>query len=249
LTSQHGINVRLARIIGAGGPSLVAALDDGYFSGPTGRLKNPTAYVAELMHLGIDRFLGFSGFIERYVPSTANVVRIVNATVAGVTCEAGLRLPGTPLREISAMGADGVLVHVSLCVPEEMSTLATLAEITSQAHELGLPVIAAMYDRSTPTRADIRQKHLVQGARIAVELGADSIKLSYTTDSDGFGELVESASPVPVFVAGGALVSDDHTLSIAAGAAKAGAAGYFLGRSLSGAENLPELIERLKDHK
>ena len=74
---------------------------------------------------------------------------------------------------------------------------------------------------------------LTLGARMAVELGADALKIPYTGDVDSFRNLIE-VSGVPTLVLGGA--RSDHerdALELYAEAHEAGAAGCLMGRNVT----------------
>jgi len=205
--------------------------------------------VLELLDLGVTRFMAFPGFFERFVPPNAEAVRVFNATLSSITGDPGQRRLATPLLALISMGADAICVHASLGVSAELDTLTSLARVIAEAHDLGLPVIAAMYDRRSPSDQSDHEHLLQRGARIALELGADAVKTSYTGSSSSFEKIVTAAGSLPVFVAGGPYESDENTLAIAKGALRAGASGFFFGRTLSEAKELPTLLQELTSLK
>jgi DhnA family fructose-bisphosphate aldolase class Ia len=89
-------------------------------------------------------------------------------------------------------------------------------------------------------------KWLMLHTRIAAELGADVIKTESAGDVEAMRSVV-SACPVPVLVLGGSRSgSDDEVLKTIREIMCAGAAGVFFGRNVFQAENMPELLGRVR---
>jgi Fe-S-cluster-containing hydrogenase component 2 len=86
---------------------------------------------------------------------------------------------------------------------------------------------------------------LTLGARMAVELGADALKIPYTGDVDSFRNLIQ-VSGVPTLVLGGA--RSDHerdALELYAEAHEAGASGCLMGRNVTKSPDPKKMIEQL----
>jgi DhnA family fructose-bisphosphate aldolase class Ia len=82
--------------------------------------------------------------------------------------------------------------------------------------------------------------------RIAAELGADVIKTENATDVDTLRTVVK-ACPVPILVLGGSRTgSDEDVLKTVRGIMQAGAAGVFFGRNIFQADNMAELLQRVR---
>jgi Fe-S-cluster-containing hydrogenase component 2 len=86
---------------------------------------------------------------------------------------------------------------------------------------------------------------LTLGARIAVELGADALKIPYTGDVDSFRHLIE-VSAIPTLVLGGARSDNERdALELYAEAQEAGASGCLMGRNVTKSPDPKALIEQL----
>jgi DhnA family fructose-bisphosphate aldolase class Ia len=82
--------------------------------------------------------------------------------------------------------------------------------------------------------------------RIAAELGSDVIKTENAGDVETLRTVV-NACPVPILVLGGSRSgSDEDVLSTVRGIVQAGAAGVFFGRNIFQADNMAELLQRVR---
>ena len=78
---------------------------------------------------------------------------------------------------------------------------------------------------------------IVPIVRQAVELGADVIKADPTDDTSLYGEVVRTASGIPVLIRGGGRVSDEEVFTRTAALLAEGAAGLVYGRNIIQHEN------------
>jgi DhnA family fructose-bisphosphate aldolase class Ia len=89
-------------------------------------------------------------------------------------------------------------------------------------------------------------KWLKLHTRIAAELGADVIKTENAADVDTLRTVIK-ACPVPILVLGGSRTgSDEDVLNTVRGIMQAGAAGVFFGRNIFQADNMAELLQRVR---
>ena len=137
--------------------------------------------------------------------------------------------------DAAALGAGAVVMYLILG-PEEGEMFAdnarAIAEAATDAHRLGLPLIAEV----TLWGSRISEKKdpdlLAYGCRMAAELGADAVKTEYTGDPGTMREVVE-ACPVPVLTLGGAKSnSEEAVVEAARGAVEGGARGIIFGRNV-----------------
>jgi fructose-bisphosphate aldolase/2-amino-3,7-dideoxy-D-threo-hept-6-ulosonate synthase len=132
-------------------------------------------------------------------------------------------------------GADAVSFHINVGSEYEPQQISQLGELTSQAQEYGIPVLAMTYARGHDVRDQSNPEgyadDLAHATRLGEELGADLIKTAYSGDPDTFDRVVESTR-LPVVIAGGSKGTDIETLSMVRGAVDAGAAGVSMGRSI-----------------
>ncbi|MCK5269052.1 MAG: fructose-bisphosphate aldolase, partial [Spirochaetes bacterium] len=87
-----------------------------------------------------------------------------------------------------------------------------------------------------------RVKH---AARVAFELGADIIKLPYTGSPESFKEVCDGVA-IPIVIAGGAKGSEEEMLQSIRNCVSVGAAGVSVGRNAFQAENVPEMISKIR---
>jgi len=110
--------------------------------------------------------------------------------------------------------------------------LADLGQVTREAAEWGMPILAMMYPRGEKIKDEYDVNVIKHVARLAAELGADVVKVSYTGSVDSFREVVVGC-PVPVVIAGGPKMSSDREiLEMVKGAVEAGGAGVSIGRNI-----------------
>ena len=97
---------------------------------------------------------------------------------------------------------------------------------------------AAMVDSKEPTA-------IAHAARVAAELGADIVKVSYTGSVESFTTVVEGC-PVPVVVAGGAKGDTQTILASISECIQAGAAGISCGRNIFQHEDIVGILKSMQ---
>jgi class I fructose-bisphosphate aldolase len=152
--------------------------------------------------------------------------------------------------EVIGLGGDAIAVAMFVKGPAELRYIHHLTSVVGEAERLGLPVIPHVYPLSsgseklavTHTPEDIHY-----AVRIALESGADVIKVPYTGDAASFGDIV-SLTPVPVVTAGGPKCATlDDAVEMVASVVESGAAGSTVGRNVWEFEDIPAAIARLKE--
>ncbi len=140
-------------------------------------------------------------------------------------------LVGSP-KEALALGADAVSVHTNLGEEGDVDMVGDLGRVTTEARDLGLPVLCMAYPRGRMIKNPYDVEIVRHAARLAAELGADLVKTNYTGSPETFREVVRGC-PVPVIIAGGARMEDDRAvLEMVHGAIDAGARGVSIGRNV-----------------
>lgn len=100
------------------------------------------------------------------------------------------------------LGADAVSIHLNMGSRTEAAQLADAGAVASACHAWNMPLIAMIYPRG-PGIADPYDPALIAHAvNIAVDLGADIVKTSRTSQLQSLADVVDSC-PIPVVVAGG----------------------------------------------
>jgi fructose-bisphosphate aldolase / 2-amino-3,7-dideoxy-D-threo-hept-6-ulosonate synthase len=235
-----GKSLRLKRLIDPHGVALICALDHGMTSP---RFLDPLADIAararEAIAGGSNAIMISKGMLriaaEAFEPDTAVCVMLSASSrpqrdrpdiVAIAKVEEALRL-----------GADAVVLYVSLEGDDEPHMLATLAEAGRECERLGVPLIAEAEFPTTYASVDglaseYGLEYLERNVRLCAELGADLIKTNWPGAEQGFARLVRAANGLPVVHAGGSRISDAELLQRQEAAMRAGAIGCSVGRNI-----------------
>ncbi|MHB1931803.1 MAG: class I fructose-bisphosphate aldolase, partial [Thermoplasmata archaeon] len=235
-----------------GGTLLVLPIDQGLEHGPVDFFVNPEAldpaYQFELAVEG--RFSAIAvhiGLAEKYYPEYAGriplLLKLNGKTSIPPDHEAFSALTGT-VEDAVRLGADAVGYTVYVGSPAQDRDFEQFMEIRSEADRYGMPVVVWAYPRgdAVAQRGGKESLYAVDyAARVALELGADVVKVNYPVRSEhdrqspppynsldltpeaAFRKVVESAGRSLVLVSGGEKVADDKLLekvrmSMAAGA-------------------------------
>jgi fructose-bisphosphate aldolase/2-amino-3,7-dideoxy-D-threo-hept-6-ulosonate synthase len=235
-----GKSLRLKRLIDPHGVTLICALDHGMTSP---RFLDPLSDVAararEAIAGGSNAIMISKGMLriaaEAFEPDTA-VCMMLSASsrpqrdrpdiVAIAEVEEALRL-----------GADAVVLYVSLEGDDEPRMLATLAEAGRECERLGVPLIAeaefpTTYASTEGLASEYGVEYLERNVRLCAELGADLIKTNWPGDEQGFARLVRAANGLPVVHAGGSRISDAELLERQEAAMRGRAIGCSVGRNI-----------------
>lgn len=129
------------------------------------------------------------------------------------------------------LGASAVGYTIYDGSPAEPAMFAEFGKIVEQAHDYDLPVIAWMYPRG-PGVEEGDSDTIAYAARIALELGADMVKVKYNGDAPGFSWVNKSAGRVKVVAADPEVKSDEEVLVMVRDVLKAGGAGVAFGRTV-----------------
>jgi class I fructose-bisphosphate aldolase len=129
------------------------------------------------------------------------------------------------------LGAEAVGYSIYDGSPSEAQMFQEFGTILEQAHDYGIPVIAWMYPRGEHLHTPDTDA-ASYAARIALELGADAVKLAYNGDKTGFEWVVKSAGKTKVLAADTEHTSDLELLQHVRGAVQAGASGAALGKTV-----------------
>ena len=225
-----GTTARLSRI-STDGQYLIVPMDHGITIGAVQGLKNIESTIDAITAGGADAVLTQKGIAPRVHPNKNDAGYIVhlNGSTAIGPDEDDKRPTGT-VKEAVRVGADAVSFHINVGSDYEPDQLTELAEVTSEAAEYGMPVLAMAYARG-PDIDENDPEALGHAVRLAEELGADVVKTSYSGDPESFEHVVESTR-LPVVIAGGSRGSDRETIEMVRGTVDAGGSGVSMGRSI-----------------
>jgi fructose-bisphosphate aldolase, class I len=159
--------------------------------------------------------------------------------------------PQATVEEALRLGADAIKVILIMGRPDarELATdLAYVAATAQACRRWDLPLMVEPYLWGADVSQDPveRARMNADGARIALEHGADLLKLEVGSDYQQFRATV-AASPVPVFVLGGPKrPTQRETLADVVAAAEAGAVGLTIGRNVWQHNDPGRMVEALR---
>ena len=260
-----GKKVRLQRIFYErglkNGTLLVLPIDRGLEHGPVDFLVNPAAadpdfqwrlalegnYNALACHYGLAR-----KYMDRYAGRVPLILKINGKSSIPSDEDAFSTLTGS-VEDAVSLGADAVGYTLYVGSPRQDDDIMQLAEVREDCDRWNMPLIVWSYPRGSAIDAMGGRDSLFAvdyAARLAMELGADIIKLNIPkrsdkdssqpkdyaklewTYKDGAARVVQSAGRVPVLVSGGSKLGDDDLLEKARTSMEAGATGLIFGRNM-----------------
>jgi class I fructose-bisphosphate aldolase len=238
------------------GSSIIAALDHGIVGLPTG-LEDVAAVLRSVLNANPDGVLLNRGIARQFAPELARrdgpalVLALDQVQHAGPrrSGPAAAHQPQTSVAEAMRLGADAVKTMLVMGVPAEglaanMAYIATVAE-TCADWDLPLIVEPYLWGSAIPADPAERAELNADGARMAVELGADILKIEVGSSPEAFRAIVARA-PVPTFVLGGPAREDPRSiLEDVVAATEAGARGVTIGRNLWGYEDPARMVRAM----
>lgn len=245
------------------GRAVCVAADHGYMSDVTPNVVKLRSITEAVIRGGVDGILLSPGQAMRLAPlfqgrdgpalivraDWMNMPRLGTSNVANaVPQRILLNEKMITAEQAVALGASAITIYLFVGYTDEVEAIGGVekcARFVNECRRVGLPCIIEpiAYGRQV-TGANIVEL-LTLGAREAVEIGADALKIPYTGDVDSFRHLVEVAE-VPVLVLGGARSDNERdALELYAEAQEAGAAGCLMGRNVTKSPDPQRLIEQL----
>jgi len=253
---RFGKKIRLNRLIRSDGGSLVVAFDHPLVHGPIAGTVDPGRQIQRFVDAGADGILLNFGMIRYFAAAgpgksqPALIARLDWTTAFSASAPDSFRsCPVARAEDALRCGADAVITFLVIGTGDtefEKGEIARNAKIARECERLGLPLIVESVARGPQIQNPRDPKWLMLHTRMAAELGADLIKTEYSGDTDSMHTVVTSC-PIPILVLGGSRTgSDEDVLNVVGDIVKAGAAGVFFGRSVFQAENMPDLMSRIR---
>jgi len=257
--------VRLKRLLydhgPGGGTLLVLPIDQGLEHGPIDFFANPESldprYQYELAREGNFSAIALHiGLAKKYFAEFAGdvplILKLNGKTGVPSDAQAFSPLTGT-VEDAVHLGADAVGYTIYVGSPAQDRDFRQFLDIRRDADRLGMPVIVWAYPRGEAIAKKGGKESLYAvdyAARVALELGADVVKVNYPVASEkdadspppyntlhlspdaAFHKVVESAGRALVLVSGGEKVGDPELLAKVRSSMDAGATGIIFGRNL-----------------
>lgn len=251
--SDLGQQRRLSRFVDAqSGRSVVIALSHGMLMGRVPGLagvKERRALVADAIATGVTGLILSPGQMRECRDEIAgpdspgiwltsgwtNLWRSPEASAVTHDYATGTYRNVIDPRLANQIGADGCHVYLLIGAddPEtEAADVERVATFINAAHAEGLPVLVEAMARGPRIKGEERTEgHVAMAARMAVELGADILKLEYPGSPDALRSIVNDVG-VPVLVLGGSARPFEEVAAEAANVVRAGAQGIVYGRNV-----------------
>jgi DhnA family fructose-bisphosphate aldolase class Ia len=225
--------LRMGRIFGDDGLTVILALDHASFMGPIPGLEDPGAVLQAASSTGIDAVLTTFGIAKTFAASLGRmglILRMDGGSTMRSTNPGNLRRLFS-VEDALRLGADAVACMGMIGYEEEAASLQVLSELTAQAGEWNMPVMAEMLVKSQ-SDGDLMAEEVGFAMRIGAELGADFIKTHYAPPIEQYRSAVQ-ACYCPVVILGGSKTDDEaDILEPVAEALEAGAQGVAIGRNV-----------------
>ena len=250
---------RMSRFVNPiSGRSVVVPFDDSLIAGPIGGLDDLGGKLGEVGKAGANGILAFPGVFLNHGVQVQSLGWICNLTASTTRVSHTNKVQVMQLVDALAVGADAVAAHVNVSSRFEPQMLTTLGRVCSDGRRYGVPVVAIVYPRReaedgsdynyTSEREDDQATFsglVAHCARIAKELGASVVKTQYTGSKMSFAAVVAAADPLPVWIAGGAMMPVKKVLETARDALDVGASGVSFGRNVYGRANSAAILSAL----
>jgi len=243
-----GKSIRLERIIDRNShKTVIIPMDHGITVGPVKGLTNMRDAVSKVVAGGANAVLmhkGLPRFCHRGEGRDVGLIIHLSAGTA-ISPDPNAKELVCTVEEAIKIGADAVSVHINLGAETDREMLRQLGFVGQRCMEWQMPLVAMMYTRGPKIKNEYDVGNVKHAARVAAELGADIVKVSYTGSSESFFEVVEGCS-VPVVIAGGEkMETDEEIFEMVEGALSAGAAGVSIGRNAFQHENPTKMVAAL----
>jgi len=256
---DYGKRIRLNRILRPDRGALVVAFDHAVILGPIPGTVDPAKQVRRFVEGKADAILLNLGSIRYFADALAPqmpglIARVDWTTALSETAKTSARGFQTCVvvhpSDALQSGADAVITFLVVGSGDaafEKKEIRRVGKLARECERIGMPFIVESLARGAEVQNPRDPKWIMLHTRIAAELGADVVKTESTGDAESMGAVV-AACPVPILVLGGSRTgSDDEVVRAVRAIVQSGAAGVFFGRNIFQADNLPLLLQRVRD--
>jgi fructose-bisphosphate aldolase, class I len=262
---NSGKRARLKRLLyhhgPGGGTLLILPIDQGLEHGPVDFFENPASldpqYQYELALEG--RFSAIAlhiGLAEKYFHEYAGDVPLIlklNGKTSIPSDAQSFSAPTGTVEDAVRLGADAIGYTLYVGSPAQDRDFQQFTDIRAEADRFGMPVVVWAYPRGEAVAKKGGKESLYAidyAARVALELGADILKVNYPVASakdadspppyntlhlsptEAFRKVVESAGRALVLVSGGEKMTDTELLTKVRSSMNDGATGIIFGRNM-----------------
>jgi class I fructose-bisphosphate aldolase len=248
---MKSMETHLGKIV-KNGKVLILAMDQGMEHGPTDfNLKNINPeYVCDIACRG--GFTGFAlqkGVARHYKENYSGKVPLIlklNGRTNIVPKDECYSAPIASVKEAVGLGADAIGYTIYVGSPREADLFRDFGIIEKEAHDYGLPCVVWAYPRGKHVLDEKSPDTVAYAARVALELGADIVKINYPGSIDAMKWVVASAGRCKVISAGGSKQPDAEFLKKVKDIMAGNGAGLAVGRNVWQNDNPMKITQEIK---
>jgi class I fructose-bisphosphate aldolase len=233
-----GKQYRLSRLFGSDGRAMIVPVDHGLTFGRIEGLERVADVVDDALAAGCDGLLMSLGVTRATAVSRAQHGSPAALLTMDTRFGAAPGSPGsatmlTSVAQAARLGCDAAKILMPWDNPadEQALTAGMIGQVVREAEDWDMPVIVEPLAMSAPRGPETTALEL-DGARIAVELGADIVKLSYPGDPETLSRLREELGVPLVLLGGPGANTTEALIRMVAEAIGAGASGIAIGRQV-----------------
>lgn len=253
--------LRLSRVLNPeSGKSVIIPIDHGLVMGNVSGLQNPVKTLEKLTNIGIDGTLISPG-----------IAKITTDLFSSKDAPGRILTMDLPLASTIPGGSGDTIGHkliadiqfairyafdvVKVLLPWgekeniQMESIEVVEKVANECDKWNIPLMVepVLWGNSIPKEKKNDPELIEHASRMALEFGADILKIPYTGDETEFKELVNNLK-VPVFVLGGPKMNNiEGVIKVAKESITAGAKGIVFGRNVWQNPKMESLIMGLKE--
>jgi len=231
---KAGRSLRLGRLLnGESKPLFLVPLDHTVTDGPFADARRYDALLESLAENGADAIVVHKGRLRLLPPDIYAKLSVVVHVSASTKYAADptFKYQVGDAEDCLRRGADALSVHVNLGSLTEDRQIRMLADAADACDRVGLPLLAMIYPRGPGIKDHPPVDTLLHAASLAVDLGADIVKLPLQGSIATMKRVIDSCQ-IPVLAAGGGQISDSEFGTFVADVMKSGARGLAAGRNI-----------------
>lgn len=198
--------IRLRRLLGCNSNHklIIIPLDHGMTMGPINGINDIRNTITKISHTPVNAVVLHKGIISSCADLLCQnknlyIITHLNASI-GFSPNSDKKVMVSSVEEAVMMGADAVSIHINLGNDYDYHMIKDFGAVAGECQKWGMPLLAMIYARGNGIDEFDAELNMV-GARVAMEMGADIVKINYINNKEKFEKLVDSVS-IPVIVAG-----------------------------------------------
>ena len=241
-----GKNVRMKQMFPEG-KMFIVPMDHSVSKGPLNGLDNYIETIRTLVETKVNCIILHKGILKRVLQydQLCGFPYILHLS-ASIEYDNKLneKVLVADVDEAIKLGALGVSIHINLYDGDVSNMLKDLGRVSKVCDYWGMPLLAMMYPVDKEGRTD--KGRIIHAARLAEELGADIVKISYGGE-EILKELVKKVS-IPIVVSGG--IYDNNLTNILnqiQTAMKIGVNGVAIGRNIFQQADIRGTVNQISD--